>query len=187
VPGPKRIFTVLREPRARVVSLYHFLARHRPEVIAAQKLRAAAIAREHSLLDFLRHPDAEVRGHLQNHMTCMLAGDYRPIGANLYTTPWGGKRGAIGGTALLRLALENLRRIDFVTSVERLEHDRPRLMAAIGLPDTGPITRENTREQINAVVEHRPETEASPEAQAELMRLTELDRMLVRLANIDIR
>jgi hypothetical protein len=187
VPGPKRIFTVLREPRARVLSLYHFLARHRAEVITEKQLRAAAIAREHSLLDFLRHPDAEVRASLQNHMTCVLAGDYRPIGANLYTTPWGGRRGAIGGTALLRIALENLRRIDFVTSVERLEHDRPRLMAALGLPDTGPIARENTRELVNAVVEPRPETEVTPEAQAELMRLTELDRMLVRLANIDIR
>lgn len=187
VPGPKRIFTVLREPRARLLSLYHFLARHRPEVIAEKKLRAAAIAREHGLLDFLRHPHAEVRGHVQNHMTCVIAGDYRPIGANLYATPWGGRSGAIGGTALLRLALENLRRIDFVTSVERLEHDRPRLMAALGLPDTGPIARENTRELINAVVEPRAETEIPPEAQAELMRLTELDRMLVRLANIDIR
>ena len=187
VPGPRRIFTVLREPRARVLSLYHFLARHRPEVIAERKLLAADIARRSTLLEFLRHPDPEVRASLQNHITCAIAGDYRPVGANLYTTPWAGRHGAIGGTALLRLALANLRKIDFVTSAERLEHDRPRLMAALGLPDPGPLPRENTRELVSVILEPRPEPEVTPDAQAELSRLTELDRMLVRLANIDIR
>jgi len=187
VPEPRRIFTVLREPRARVISLYHFLARHRPEVIEARKLQTAEIARCSSLLEFLRHPDPEIRASLQNHITCTIAGDFRPIGPNLYTTPWEGRRGAIGGTALLRLALENLRKIDCVISAERLEYDRPRLMAAIGLPDPGPFSRENTRDSINDILEPRPDSEVSQEAQTELYRLTELDRMLVRLANIDLR
>ena len=187
VPGPRRIFTVLREPRARAISLYHFLARHRLEVIETRKLRTADIARSSSLLEFLRHPDPEIRASLQNHITCTIAGDYRPIGANVYTTPWEGRSGAIGGTALLRLALENLRKIDCVISAERLEHDRPRLMAAIGLPDPGPFPRENTRDLVNDILDSRPDAEVSQEAQTELYRLTELDRMLVRLANIDIR
>jgi len=184
VPGPRRIFTVLREPRARLLSLYYYLARHRPDAIAAHDLRSSAIARETTLLEFLRHSDPTVRAMIQNHATCNIAGDYRPIGGNLYTTPLAGRRDAIGGTALLRLALENLRKMDFVASTERLEHDRPALMAALGLPDPGPLSRENTRDLVSDLLEPRPAPEVTQEVENELFRLTELDRMLYRLARL---
>lgn len=187
VPRPRRIFTVLRDPHARIVSLYHYLARHRPEFAAQHQFREAMIARESSLIEFIRNPEPTIRAAVQNNMTSCIAGDYRPIASNLYAPPWGSATDAVSGTKLLRLALENLSRMDFVTSVERLEQDRPRLMAVLGLPDLGPFDQYNTRDFVNAAVEPRPEPEVTEEVKSELNRLTELDRMLVRLAKLDIR
>ncbi|WP_270936782.1 sulfotransferase family 2 domain-containing protein [Falsiroseomonas oryzae] len=182
VPEPRRIFTVLREPRERLVSFYHFLHRHRAEVVEERGMERARIARACTLEQFLAHPDPGVRGTLQNVMTCTLAGDYRPIGADRYLQPWESPRDAITGPELLRRALGNLFALDFVTFVDRLEEDRPRLMQALGLPDTGPLPRENTRDEVNPVVEPRPEPEITPRAGALLRRLTDLDRVLYGLA-----
>ena len=185
VPRPRRIFTVLREPRERILSLYHYLARHREDQAEARNMRSAIIARRSTLAQFLRHQDLEVRESLQNHMTCRLAGDYRPIGKNRYVASWQDASAAINGPTLLRMAINNLAKLDFVTTVERLELDRSRLMHVLGLPDLGPLPRDNTQHLISKVLELRAMPEPGPEEQKELFRLTELDRMLYRLVQLD--
>ena len=81
------------------------------------------------------------------------------------------------GQAIARLAA-----FDYVAFVDRLEEDRPRLMQVLGLPDPGPLTRENTRELVDSMLEPAREVEVTPEAERELARLTELDRIVYRLA-----
>lgn len=182
VPAPRRIFTVLREPKERLVSLYHFMHRHRAEVVQQKGMERSRIARDCTLEQFLGHPDPGIRDGLQNVMTRTLAGDYRVVGRDRYAQPWEPDSAAISGPAMLTRALANLFALDFVTFVDRLEQDRPRLMRVLGVPDLGPLPRENTRETVSATLEPRPPPEITPEADRLLNRLTDLDRMLYRLA-----
>lgn len=182
VPPPRRIFTVLREPMARLVSFYHFLHRHRAEVVAARGMERPRIARDCTLEAFLAHPDPGIRDALQNVMTRTLAGDWRVIGRDRYAPVWGGPAEAISGPELLARAMTNLFALDYVAFVERLEEDRPKLMKALGLPDPGPLGRENTAETENDMLEPRPPPVVTPAAERLLLRLTDLDRLLYRLA-----
>ncbi|WP_137181616.1 sulfotransferase family 2 domain-containing protein [Roseomonas sp. AR75] len=182
VPGPKRVFTVLREPRERLISLYVYWSRHREEVIAERRLEQQAIARRSTLLEFLRSKAPELRANLHNAMTTILAGDYVYAGGGRYAHRHFPDKPQLTRAELLHRALTNLLSFDYVAFVDRLEEDRPKLMKALGLPDTGPLTRENTREQVDAMLEPAREIAVTPEEERELSRLTELDRMLYRLA-----
>jgi hypothetical protein len=184
IPAPRRIVTLLRDPKDRLVSLYHFYARHRDEVIARLDLHEQRIARRSTLAEFLRNPDARLRAVTHNALTCALAGDVRPVGRDRYRMAWDSEAVTISAAELLERALANLRRLDAIGFAERLDQDRPRLMDALGLPDSGPLPRENTRDLESDLLEPRPWPEITPEAQAELNRATELDRMLYRLARL---
>lgn len=182
VPAPRKIFTVLREPRERLVSLYHFMHRHRAEVVEQKGMERSRIARDCTLEQFLAHPDPGIRDGLQNVMTRTLAGDYRVVGRDRYAQPWEPNSAAISGPAMLARALANLFSLDFVSFVDRLDQDRPRLMQVLGVPDAGPLPRENTRDTVSPTLEPRPLPEVTPEAERLLSRLTDLDRILYRLA-----
>jgi hypothetical protein len=182
VPPPRRIFTVLRDPAQRVVSQFHFLHRHRAEVVAARDMRVAGIARESTLEEFLANPNPEVTSVTRNVMTRTLAGDYRVVGKDRYAPPWRDPHDAVSGPQLLARALSNLFTLDYVAFVERLEQDRPKLMRALGLPDTGPLPRENTAETLNDILEERPPPVVTPAAEKLLQRLNDLDRQLYKLA-----
>jgi hypothetical protein len=140
------------------------------------------IARGCTLEEFLAHPDPLVRGSVQNVMTCMLAGDYRPVGPDAYARPWEGPRAAISGPQLLARALANLFALDFVGFVDRLEEDRAALMEALGLPDPGAFPRVNTRDLVNARLAAQPVPEITPQVAALVDAATDLDRMLYDLA-----
>lgn len=185
VPGPKKVFTVLREPKDRLVSLYIFWNRHTEGVITERDLRQQRIARSSTFLEFLRSRDPHLRGSLQNAMTANLAGDYRAK-ANGFTYRHRYLRDVPELTLaqLLQRALTNLLALDYVAFVDRLEEDRPKLMQALGLPDLGPLTHENTRRDVNEMLEPAKDVEITPEVDRELNRLTELDRVLYRLARL---
>lgn len=188
VPAPRRIFTILRDPRERIVSLYHFLSRHRREVIEERRMGAdARIAREADLLTFLKHDNPIVRRNVQNVITCRLAGDFYATGPNRYYSPHLKQGEGVSGAELMAIALRNLLALDFVSFVDRLERDRPKLMTAIGLPDPGPLPKENTRELVSEILEPREPPEVTPEIEAELNRLTDLDRVIYRLARLHWR
>lgn len=55
IPGPLYTITVLREPKARVLSLYHFWRAHSWQIIEARNLKGPRLAKEKGLLAFLRH------------------------------------------------------------------------------------------------------------------------------------
>jgi hypothetical protein len=184
VPAPRRIFTVLRDPVARIVSYYHFMHRHRADVVEARTMERARIARECTLDQFLAHPSPQVREGLQNVITRSLAGDFRVVGRDRYAEPWQADGQAISGPELLARALRNLFALDYVAFVERLEEDRPKLMKALGLRDPGPFGRENTAETENDILEPCPPPVVTPAAERMMNRLTDLDRLLYRLARL---
>jgi hypothetical protein len=65
-----RVFTILRHPVERVLSLYRFLRRGEPDALARMGLRA-----DFDFDDFVRCESAEVFGQVRNGMCRVLSGD----------------------------------------------------------------------------------------------------------------
>jgi hypothetical protein len=145
-------------------------------------MELARLARCRTLEEFLASSEEPVQAIARNLMTRTLAGDYRVVGKDRYAAPWQSDRQAISGPVLLARALTNLFSLDYVAFVERLEEDRPKLMRVLGLPDPGPLPRENTAETINDRLEERPPPAVTPAAERLLNRLNDLDRQLYKLA-----
>lgn len=73
IDGPKKVFTFLREPKARVLSLYYFWKSHKEEIIE-KGIHGPRLARSMPLIEFLRHG---VSG-IDNYTARTLAGRSRP-------------------------------------------------------------------------------------------------------------
>lgn len=70
--GDVRIITYLRDPLDRVLSLYNFWRSYTWEEIARRNMRGNMIAKSHSFLEFIRHP--QMRSHANNGIYRMLIG-----------------------------------------------------------------------------------------------------------------
>lgn len=73
IPGKKKIITFLREPRARLVSLYNFLKAHRLEVANRNGWGLVLMADELTIEQFFAHPDVRQHPYINNGMTRALA------------------------------------------------------------------------------------------------------------------
>ncbi|SIQ76095.1 MULTISPECIES: sulfotransferase family 2 domain-containing protein [Acidiphilium] len=168
-------FTFLREPRARLVSIYHFWRSVRPDVIgdvANDPLMGAA--HRHDLLGFLRDPEPSLRDYLDNFYARRLTGRYRTGAAidPLMADP----------AASLAAARDALARLDFVGITETMDDSVHRLATLIGAkppdrPVRGNVTAENHVESAD-FFRKAERTPMTPEIQTELDRLTTLDRTL---------
>ena len=181
---PARIvITVLREPQARLLSLYHFWRAVNPSALEGGVAGFNVVAaHEHDLAGFLGSRDKLIRNYIDNVYVRRLTGTYALPGEpdRLDTHP----------EQVVAEALRALDGLDFVGVVERFDQCLAPLGRAIGAclpatlphhnaaggdPGTAPAARKTARHPV------------SPEAQAELDRLTRLDsiiyqRALARLA-----
>jgi len=112
-------FTVLREPVARLRSLYLFCRKLKPEKNAGKFPLDAA--RRLSFEQFCLCEAPHVRAFVDNAQARTLAGDYPLDRFPLESVEETAKR-----------AIENLRRLDFVTVTERLDNVLPELTLASG-------------------------------------------------------
>lgn len=106
--APPHYATVLRNPVERVKSWYNFQA-------SAETLPFYETTRQMSLADIIR---ADMTEQLSNHMTAMIAG--REVEGP-------------DDTKTLKVAKDNLKRFDFVSTLEFLEEDIPKLENIIGV------------------------------------------------------
>lgn len=113
VPGHKWRMTMLREPRARLVSLYNFHRSHREDVVQSNNLTLARWAQEHDINTYFSRP--EVRRHvaINNSMVRFMSScsQLGPMTANvgLCDTP----------VEVLRdQAIENLKSFAFIGIME---------------------------------------------------------------------
>ncbi len=176
---PERlVLTLLREPRSRLLSLYHYW-----RSVDASLARGAfgnwnvAAAHDHDLLGFLRLEDPLVRNYTDNFYVRRLTG--------LYRTDDGDPVEADPHEALRRaeLALESLA---FAGIVERTDASLARLSRVIGAPLPARLPRlnhgsSNARKSAGLFrgIEREPTTAA---IEAELDRLTRLDRAIYERA-----
>lgn len=177
VPGPKRVVTVLREPRERILSLYHFWRSHRAEAVERLNLKGPAAARELSLTEFLKCGRPEVVSSISNSLVRTL------LGPNLLSQSQGfrlGNRDYAVDTAIL-----NLQRLSFVAFADTLEQDVKEMMPQLGLMPASQVPVLKTFEalkQNSANFEEIERQEPTEEDWRELNRLTALDLPFYRRA-----
>ncbi|WMS44902.1 sulfotransferase domain-containing protein [Acuticoccus sp. MNP-M23] len=180
VPGPKRIVTVLRDPRERIVSLYHFWRSHKPEVVERLNLRGPRIARQRPLLEFLKSKEPEVTVSIDNHMVRVMLGSLnlnQSQGFRLQDRDYA-----------VETAITNLKRFNYVAFADTLDEDVRMMMPILGLAGADGLPRLNTFETLDANrnFEKIAREESTDEVRAELDRLTVSDRLFYRRAR-DIR
>ena len=174
VPGAVPCFTlcVFREPRARILSLYYYWRANQED--QAPTVRCA---RENGLLAFLRTRDPLILNYIDNLYVRRLTGSYAtPDGDRLAGQP----EKALGD------ALDAVDSLDLVGLSDRLDETLSRFGALTGFvpPLHTPRVNVLARSEGNAFLPYRP-TVREPltvEIEAELDRLTRLDRVVYRHA-----
>lgn len=174
--GERLVFTMLREPRARLVSLYHYWRSVRPEKLddpATDPL--VGVAHRCDLAGFLQNDSPLLRDYIDNVYARRLTGRYAT------GEPADRLRTDRAGT--LAAAEAALARLAFVGITERLDETAHRLAAVIGAaPPPAAGLRANVAAENHADPSgwfRRVERQAiTQEAEAELDRLTDLDSVL---------
>lgn len=135
IPGAKRIITFLREPVARLVSLYNFLRAHRLDVVSRNDWELARLAAQLDAGEFFSHPVVRSHPYLNNGMARALV-DSLPIEVwpvvdrSVVLSDISGKGD---------LALERLQGMAAFGLLEQYEQSVNLVFAALGLPKPATI------------------------------------------------
>jgi|TARA_R110002033_G_scaffold5002_1_gene22565 hypothetical protein len=150
IPGRAvRVVTMLRDPTARLVSLYRYLRSVDPNTARAQKrnMNLIRLARAHDAEAFFAHPDLVAHPSIDNAQTRQMAGALGLKSWESHPAPDGARPLAEDATALPRACAH----LKAISGVALLEHPAtiPPLFTALGLtpPPALPhdnITDENT-------------------------------------------
>ncbi len=175
----RRVITILREPNARLLSLYHFWRSVDPALVEAGAVSFnVAAAHRLDLLGFLRSTDPLIRNYIDNVYVRRLTGSYALSASN--------DRLRCEPADILREAIVALDSVDFVGIVERIDDDLPFLGRMIGAAFTARLDRRNATDSNHggtAPGYRRIARETiTPEILADLEMLTRLDRELYKRA-----
>lgn len=186
IPHPRFLITVLREPKSRILSLYHFWRRHRPEVVAKHRLEGPRIARSRSLLEFLHSEEPVITEVIDNAMACHLMGQAWPSRHGGFVTRRAAKKEPIEPSAIADAACRALLQFDCVGFTETLGAVHARVASRFGWPS--PILPHlNSHARVDAVVEPMAQEPVTPEITRRLLQLTELDAQVLAFAQKDPR
>ena len=172
------VVTLLREPAARLLSLYYYWRSMALDAVPPDGAFAAvALAHRHGLLAFLTSDDPVLRDHVDNVYVRRLTGRYA---AGAAADPL-----AVAPDAALAAALKGLRRIDFVGITERMPDSVGALGAYLGFVPPAVIPQENTAAANAAgggVFRAVPHETLTAAHRRQLERLTRLDAVIYRVA-----
>ena len=170
--GPDRlIITFLREPRARILSLYHYWRSVSLSALDPYQNTEPKLAQTLDLAAFLRCGEPAIRNAINNLYARRLTGLYATADADPLASDLAGAAG---------LALRALDQFAFVGVVERMDASLDGLSSAIGAR----LRVERDNEEAANIAAHphifRPveRSPVTPEIEAELERLTQLDRVI---------
>ncbi len=163
--GGRYSFTFLRDPAARILSLYYFCRSRDPGEYLLYK-----IARENDLDSFLRmateHPS--VRATIWNHQAWQLAHGFASQDSRSILK--------FSDNEILMLALNHLQKFDYIGFTETFEEDKGIVLRALGMAA-------NTEPMKSNVTQGRPRLEELPSATRRLLdEVTQLDREVYEAA-----
>lgn len=130
IPGPKRIFTMLRHPASRLVSQYNFLRAHTREVVRQDDFHMSLLARRHdineyfSLKEVRRHPS--VNNLMVRTLTSTFPGERWERAGKIAAHP--------DAMPLLDGAIKNLRSLHAFGILERFQESIDLITHALGFP-----------------------------------------------------
>lgn len=75
IPGNKKIFTFLRDPKERLLSLYYFWRSHKEDYINKNGLAGPRAAKEMDLLNFLKCKEHEIPLNFNNYIARAFSGE----------------------------------------------------------------------------------------------------------------
>lgn len=174
--GPAaRVFTVLREPKSRILSLYYFWKSHRPSYVRRKQLTLPQLAERYGLLEFLRCPTPVIAANIKDvYVRCLLPpGSLNPKAKH-----------ALSEEVAVHRAKQYLQSLFDVGVTEQLDRFVPHLFSRLELPVPANVPRSNSHERFRrrrAMRVVRRE-ELTDEIQIELERLTQLDRIIYEYA-----
>ena len=185
IPHPRFLCTVLRDPRARILSLYRFWRRHRSEVVEKHQLVGPKMARSLDLLDFLNCRVPVVRNAIDNAIACTLAGRVHPMEDGHFAM-WNkaGVNTPLRPADIVTVACEALLAFDAVGFTETLPALHGHMTRVTGLPFT-PLPHLNGRDQPEEKLEDIADQPITREIALRLQRLTRLDVQVVAFARAD--
>ncbi|MBX9596295.1 MAG: sulfotransferase family protein [Roseomonas sp.] len=137
VPGTRNcVFTVLREPKARLASVYRYLAAHRPGRAAAIGSALADLARAHDFIGFLKAA-LRVNPAAVDNIYARTFGSVLPVSRweRAAEAGWLDRHGEIGEerwTGIMASASARLASLDHVGRLETLGADLPAILALCG-------------------------------------------------------
>ncbi len=173
IPGKKKIITFIRDPKRRIFSHYYWL-RYMSASSSEEQPFIFQLAREFDFLTFLRsgNPDVVV-GATDNVITRHLTGPRHWNTRGCFTTD---------EEELFDIAMTRLRQFHFVGFQERMSADIDRFYAKMRRPRPPLIPEINSRKNVDAEKLIGPEVDITPEIDAELDRLTRIDRRIYEAA-----
>jgi hypothetical protein len=185
LPGKVRIATLLREPRARLISQYNF---HRSKRIDPASPSLLVERARLGLGDYLRDPEVRRHTSVDNMQTRQLFYLSDPEMRRHGVDPAGSRNIYFGlpGQMILDVAMANLRQLEWVGVTERLDAFARLLFADLGLPPPTATPREMVTRQLaeTAPDDYERTDPVAPNREEEqlLDELVELDAELYRLA-----
>ncbi len=175
------VFTFVREPRKRLLSLYHFWRAHEPGHPSYHPGMAAANDME--MRDFFAKADDSGEPTLWNHMTWVIMGDrqWRAWRAELAAARNAASTGALLSTRICPAVRERLGAFLFVGIQEDFQRSAGMLFQILNRP-TPDVQHDHSLEELMRI--HRsfkkemPMQRVTPEVTAALDRLVQIDDII---------
>ena len=171
----RRIFTYLREPRERLLSLYRFLRAHEPEAPSFRGIKE--IANRLEAVEFFRSVLAQTRNDTWNHLTWCIMGNRK----------WNHYRQLLAGATAASLPQEletirldiraRLQEFAFIGLQEDYLHSCQRLFALVG-SNVPHVRRDHSVESLVASLDYFKlvaRRSLTPQLQQALAPLVQLD------------
>ena len=172
IPDPKYTITILREPRARILSLYYFWKSHTWETIEKNNLHGPRIAKSMDLLSFLTKRDEAIPINIENVQA-------RAVWGHLFLFKDG--EDVIADSQTLELIKAAVDRFDLVGTMENLPSAVNALCEDFGIDALPELPRLQVGDVSSSPQLSREAVEKEPitdEISEQLDRLTVYDRPL---------
>jgi len=168
---PVYTVTILREPKAQIMSLYYFWRAQSDSHIEKHKLAGPALAKKLSLLEFLNTQEHGIPANINNYYTRNLLG--------MNTTGQNGRL-VVSDEDALRIAMRNLLTFDEIGFLDDIPSLLTRMGKLLGLEVPKKIPRARTSDNFgkDPNTEKVSREKITPEIDARLDELTRLDRVI---------
>lgn len=185
IPGKKFVFTCLRNPKDRIVSLYYFWRRHHESFVELRHLNGPRVAKSaKNLADFLSMDTPVPRNAIKNEICRVLAGNISTDIGNKYFEIKQKQKNYISKFEILQKSISTLSKLQYIMFVDSLDEDMEMLCEMLGIEYPGQLPKMNAKTETHPHLDVLVE-EILTESHINMLRsLTDLDGVVYQIARI---